>query len=221
MLPDKEISIASARKNSAFSFFSYVAFVDAIIFLIKDIWFKTPFLIVLGTANLLVTGFIVYHISRKKSVSPSFFFGNMILSSTIQFLYIMYIRIDVMTLFFLMMLIFVVVFSDSNVKKISIIATAILFSLLIGWYFFIDYNPFIGTAVDPQLYKYTRLIFLIQLPFITLLGTYVTSLNTKLIMQHQEMISESSRLYKSDKDNIDVEKQAELKVLSDKNMDAF
>lgn len=221
MLPDKEINIVTARKNSAFMFFSCVAFADAIIFLIKDIWFQKAFLVELDIVNLLATGFIVFYLRRKKQVSPSFFFGNMILTSLIQFLYIMYIRIDIMTLFFLMMLIFVVVFSDSKTKKITITATVLLFGLMMGWYFLIDYNPFFGTAIDPQLFKLTKFIFLIQLPLITLLGTYVTSLNTKLLMQHQDMISESSKLYDPVKDNIDIEKQTTLKALANKDMDAF
>ena len=221
MLPDKEINIVTARKNSAFMFFSCVAFADAIIFLIKDIWFQKAFLVELDIVNLLATGFIVFYLRRKKQVSPSFFFGNMILSSLIQFLYIMYIRIDIMTLFFLMMLIFVVVFSDSKTKIITITATVLLFGLMMGWYFFVNYNPFAGQDIDPHLYNITRIIFLVQLPFITLLGTYVTSLNTKLLMQHQDMISESSKLYDPVKDNIDIEKQTTLKALANKDMDAF
>lgn len=218
---DKGIQRVFDKKNKALKLLSVVFLLDILVFIVKDIYFHNTTLLLLDSSFVVITALFVVNSHIKSRFNDFVFLVLIMLTSFTQYLYMMYLRIDIMALYFMIMIFFIVAFSDLKMKRYQIVTVIVFYAVLLSLYFFTGLNLFKAHVIPQDLYNITKNIFIAQLPFMTLFGTYAASLNSRLLFEYQGLIRESERIYSGQKDIIDVQTQSHLNLLSDTDMDQF
>ena len=164
MLSEKDLYKLNQQEKNLIYIFSVVLTLFSVLSLIKDFYFQSIFLIVLDLVCFVSSLYLLFVIRVKNKVSPfNLIFASSILFSIVLFFYMIYLRMNLIVLFFFPKLFAVGSFLNfkPDFKKLIVV---LLFDLvLIVLYFATDIHISGNLITNQDFILFSTLIYVIFL----------------------------------------------------------
>jgi hypothetical protein len=216
MLSEKDLYKLNQQEKNLIYIFSVVLTLFSVLSLIKDFYFQSIFLIVLDLVCFVSSLYLLFVIRVKNKVSPfNLIFASSILFSIVLFFYMIYLRMNLIVLFFFPKLFAVGSFLNfkPDFKKLIVV---LLFDLvLIVLYFATDIHISGNLITNQDFILFSTLIYVIFFIALTILGIFIIYKKTELLFHFHSLYQQTFEIVDDNdfNDNIDIDHQNEIKDL--------
>ncbi len=215
MLSEKDLSKLTQLEKSLISTFTIILSVFSLFSLCKDFYYKSVFLIALDLVCFISSLYMLFILRVKSKVSPfDLIFTSSMLFSIVLFLYMIYLRLNLIVLFFFPKLFAVGSFLNFKQDFKKLFAVLLLDFLLIAIYFNTDIHISGNLISNTDFRFFSIFIDIIFFVALTILGIFIIFKKTELLLNFHALYQQTFGSDDMDNnDDIGIDHQNELKDL--------
>lgn len=216
MLSEKDLLKLTQQEKSLISTFTIILSVFSLLTLCKDFYYKSVFLIALDLVCFISSLYMLFILRVKSKVSPfDLIFASSILLSIVLFLYMIYLRMNLVVLFFFPKLFAVGSFLNFRQDFKKLFVVFLLDFALIILYFTTNIHISGDLTANSEFRYFSMLLYIVFFVALIIFGIFIIYKKTALLLQFQSLYQQALEIVDNNdsNDNIDIDCQNELKDL--------
>jgi len=216
MLSERDLPKLNQQEKNLIFIFTIVLIGFSVLSLIKDFYFKSGFLIVLDFVCFISSLYMLFAIRVKSKVSPfNLIFVSSILFSVVLFLYLLYLKMNLVVLFFFPKLFAVGSFLNFRKDLKKLLGVFLLDLVLVVLYFTTNIHISDNMVLNRDFRFSSVLIYITFFAALTILGIFIISKKTQLLLHFHSLYQQNFEIVEDidSNDTIDIDHQNKLKEL--------